>query len=252
MVAGRTFSRNFKNEDSKLILNETAVREMQLKDPVGKWMIIWGRKMEIIGVVKDFHFKSLYEEIRPLILFCYPNSTSTVIVKIQSGSETETLKRIEKLYNRFNPGLQFDFKFLDSEYQALYISEQRVAGLSKYFATIAIVISCLGLFGLVAFAAERRVKEIGIRKTFGASEFVIVRMLSGDFTKMLLVSIAITIPVSYFLAGYWLQSFAYRIDLEWWLFAGAGLSALLIAWVIVGTQTIKAARVNPVESLRSE
>jgi ABC-type antimicrobial peptide transport system permease subunit len=134
----------------------------------------------------------------------------------------------------------------------LYISEQRVAGLSKYFATIAILISCLGLFGLVAFAAERRVKEIGIRKTFGASEYMIVRMLSGDFTKMLLVSIAITLPVSYFLAGYWLESFAYRIALKWWFFAGAGVSALLIAWVIVGTQTIKAARANPVESLRSE
>lgn len=252
MTAGRTFSRDFKNEDSKIILNETAVKEMQLKDPIGKWMIIWGRKMEVIGIVKDFHFKSLYEEIRPLILFCYPNSTSTVIVKIQPGTETETLTRIEKLYNRFNPGLQFDFKFLDSEYQALYISEQRVAGLSKYFATIAIVISCLGLFGLVAFAAERRIKEIGIRKTFGASEFMIVRMLSGDFTKMLLVAIVITLPVSYFLAGYWLESFAYQIDLKWWFFAAAGLSALFIAWLIVGAQTIKAARANPVESLRSE
>jgi putative ABC transport system permease protein len=192
ITEGRTFSRDFSGENSRVIVNEAAVKAMNLEDPVGKWLLVWGRKLEIIGVVRDFHFKSLYEDIKPLMLFCDPQHTSTVIVKIQSGTETETIKRLEKLYQRFNPGLQFDFEFLDAEYQALYISEQRVAGLSKYFATIAIVISCLGLFGLAAFTAERRVKEIGIRKILGASEFGIIGMLSGDFTKMVLIAIGIT------------------------------------------------------------
>ncbi len=251
MKEGRAFSKDFSNEDSKIILNETAVKVMQLTDPIGKMVDIRGRR-EIIGIVKDFHFKSLYEQIDPMYLIYHPASTSMVLIKIQSGNQTETLARVEKLYHTFNPGIVFDFRFVDDEYQALYVAERRVAKLSQYFAGIAILISCLGLFGLAAFTAERRVKEIGIRKILGSSELEIVSMLSADFNRMVFISIGIALPVSYLIASQWLQSFAYRINLKWWFFAGAGFMAMIIASITVGVQTLKAARMNPVQSLKVE
>ena len=138
------------------------------------------------------------------------------------------------------------------DYQKLYASENRVSILSRYFAGFAILISCLGLFGLVAFTAERRLKEIGIRKILGSSNFGIVRLLSDDFTKMVLIAMGVALPISYFIARDWLADFAYKIDLAWWYFAGAGLAALLIAWFTVGLQTVKAARVNPAQCLKDE
>ncbi|MGB3588668.1 MAG: FtsX-like permease family protein, partial [Tunicatimonas sp.] len=163
-----------------------------------------------------------------------------------------SIEQLTQLFQRFYPEYPFDYWFLDQKYQSLYAAEQRISTLSKYFAGIAILISCLGLFGLAAFTAERRLKEIGIRKALGASATSIVRLLSSDFTKMVLVAIGIALPISYFAAQQWLQNFAFHIDLQWWYFAGAGLLALLIAWFTVGLQTVKAARVNPVDCLRDE
>ena len=174
------------------------------------------------------------------------------IVKIKAGTERATIDQIEKLYREFHPKYPFEFTFMDNDYQALYEAENKVALLSKYFTAIAIIISCLGLFGLAAFTADRRTKEIGIRKTLGSSEWRIITLLSSDFTKMILVAIIIALPVSYLLAKNWLNDFAYRIDLEWWYFLSAGLVALLIAWFTVGLQTVKAARTNPVNNLRTE
>ncbi|MEM1134631.1 MAG: ABC transporter permease [Bacteroidota bacterium] len=251
LLQGRSFSRNFNNEGEKIILNETAIKAMGLADPIGKVVNIRGER-EIIGIVKDFHFQSLYEEIKPMFLIFLPEDANTVVVKIQAGEERETITRLEKLYDKFNPGVPFEFRFLDEEYQAHYISEQRVANLAKYFSVIAILISCLGLFGLAAFTAERRLKEIGIRKVLGASNFGIIHLLSNDFTKMVLVAIIIALPISYFIAQQWLESFAFRIDLEWWYFAGAGFIALLIAWITVGLQTVKAATINPIKCLKDE
>jgi ABC-type antimicrobial peptide transport system permease subunit len=185
-------------------------------------------------------------------MICNPKHTNTIFVKIGSGESHQTIAKLEALYHRHNPGAPFEIRFLDDEYQALYVSEQRVASLSKYFAGVAILISCLGLFGLAAFTAERRTKEIGIRKILGCSELGIIRMLSGDFTAMVLIAIIIALPLGYYLATQWLESFAYRIELEWWFFIWAGGIALLIAWVTVGMQTIKAARINSSECLRSE
>jgi ABC-type antimicrobial peptide transport system permease subunit len=252
MIKGRSFSNDFGTEESKVILNETAVAAMQLADPIGKWIQLFGMKREIIGVVKDFHFQSMYEEIKPIFMTCNPTHTNTVIVKIQSEASVTTISKLKDLYHRHNPGVVFEFQFLDNEYQALYVAEQRVASLSKYFAVIAIVTSCLGLFGLAAFTAERRTKEIGIRKILGCSELRIIRMLSADFTGMVVIAIIIALPVSYFVAKYWLEGFAYRVELEWWFFIGAGLVALLIAWFTVGMQTIKAARINPAKTLKEE
>ncbi|MEM9675930.1 MAG: FtsX-like permease family protein, partial [Bacteroidota bacterium] len=181
-----------------------------------------------------------------------PDETLKIMARIEAGKEREAIVALEKLYQEFNPGFTLDYQFLDTTYQAQYEAEQRVSTLSKYFAGLAILISCLGLFGLAAFTAERRLKEIGIRKALGASAISIVHLLSSDFTKMVLIAVTIALPVSYFAAQRWLQNFAFSIPLQWWYFAGAGLLALLIAWLTVGLQTVKAARVNPVDCLRDE
>lgn len=251
VLEGRTFSDETGSDRKRVIFNATSIDMMGLKDPVGKKVTMWGVEAEIVGVVKDFHYESLYENVGPLFLRCSELNANT-LVKIKAGAETETIDRISKLYQTFTNGLVFDYHFLDQDFETLYAAENRVAILSKYFAGIAILISCLGLFGLAAFTAERRVKEIGIRKILGCSELGIIRTLSGDFTKIVLVAIGIALPLSYILASRWLESFAYHIDLAWWFFVGAGMAALVIAWVTVGIQTVKAARANPTECLRNE
>jgi putative ABC transport system permease protein len=250
MAEGRAFSRDIA-PDRQIIFNEDAIRKMEIEEPVGKTVKLWGEEKQIVGVVRDFNFESLYEDIQPCFLQVIPELPNA-IVKIKGGTERASLQQLEKLYHKFSPGLPFEYKFLDTQYQALYAAEQRVSILSRYFAGIAILISSLGLFGLAAFTAERRVKEIGIRKILGATDFRIIGLLSGDFTKMVLIAIAVALPVSYLIGLKWLESFAYRVDLEWWFFVVAGSAALLIAWVTVSLQTIKAARINPSECLRNE
>jgi len=252
ILSGRAFSRDFKTDDNGIIFNEASIYVMGLKDPVGKTVNLWGNTMTIIGVVKDFHFESLHESIKPLFFLLSPDKTLKVMAKIEAGKEKKTIENLEKLYARFNPGYSLDYRFLDTDYQAQYASEKRVSVLSRYFAGLAILISCLGLFGLAAFTAERRIKEIGIRKILGSSELGIVYLLSSEFTKIVLAAIVIALPASYLLSTYWLMSFEFKIELQGWYFLDAGLLALAIAWLTVGTQAIKAARVNPANSLRSE
>jgi len=254
MAEGRAFSEELGSDSSKVIFNETAIKAMSLNDPVGKTVKMWGKEKQIVGIVKDFHFESLYESVKPFF-FRMPEDkedNQNVLVKIKFGMEIETIERIQEFYQSFNEGLPFEYKFLDADYQKLYASEQRVAVLSRYFAGIAILVSCLGLFGLATFTAERRLKEIGIRKVLGSTAVGIVYLLSVDFTKIVLASIVIALPFSYLITAHWLDRFAFRIELELWYFLGAGLLALIIAWLTVGSQAIKAANVNPANSLRSE
>lgn len=252
MREGRMFSRAFTTDSAAIILNEAAIDFIGIQHPVGKYVKLWGKQREIIGVVKNFHFASLHDNIKPLFMVLDPDDTWNVIARINGEGQKETIGKLEELYRTYNPGFVFDYTFLDEDYQALYAAEQRVSTLSKYFAGWAILISCLGLFGLAAFTAEKRIKEIGIRKILGSSNFGIVRLLSADFTRMVLMAIVMALPISYFIAKNWLEGFAFRIDLEWWFFIGAGLVALLIAWFTVGLQTVKAARVNPTECLKDE
>jgi ABC-type antimicrobial peptide transport system permease subunit len=252
MMSGRSFSRDFPSDTSKIILNEQAIAVMGLKDPVGKIFKLWGNDMEIIGITKNFHFQSLHENVKPFFFRLVPRETSEIMVKIKGEQEKETIDYIRLLYQKFNPGYSFDYKFLDQDYQAQYEAEMRVAKLSRYFAGLAILISCLGLFGLAAFTAERRLKEIGIRKVLGSSVLGIVSLLSADFTKIVLLSILIALPISYLITRQWLDGFEFRINLEWWYFIGAGVMALIISWITVFTQTFKAARVNPVKCLSNE
>lgn len=253
LLEGRFFSEDYGSDTSKIIFNEAAIRVMNLKDPVGQHIKLWGQyDMEIIGVVKDFHYQSLHDVVNPLFFRLRPEQTWVVMVRLEGGKERETIARLDDFYKKFNPGFTFDYKFQDQQYARQYESEQRVATLAGYFASIAIIISCLGLFGLAAFTAERRLKEIGIRKALGSSSASIVLLLSGDFTKMVLLSIVMGIPVSYYLLDTWLERFAFHIDLEAWYFVVAGLVALFIAWVTVATQAVRASRVNPVKCLRTE
>ncbi|MEL6560962.1 MAG: ABC transporter permease [Bacteroidota bacterium] len=252
MNAGRPFSKDLQSDSMKIVFNQAAIDFMGIEDPIGKKVDLWGDDREIIGVTEDFHFESFRTKVEPLFFFIFPFRSNNMLLKIKPGQEREAVAQLEQLHQKLNPGFQFDFKFMDESFGILYASEQRVSKLSQYFAALAIAISALGLFGLVAFTAERRVKEIGIRKILGSGQMDIILLLGKDFSRMVLVSIVIALPISYFIASDWLDGFAYRIDLNWWLFAGSGLLALLIAWVTVALQTIKISRVNPVDCIKNE
>ncbi|MCX2740411.1 ABC transporter permease [Pontibacter anaerobius] len=250
--SGRAFSKEFATDTAKIVFNETAIATMGMQDPVGKTVNLWGEDKKIIGVVKDFHFQSLHEQVKPMFFRLEPKQAMKVMARMEAGRENEAIAQLQELHEKYNPGFELDYKFLNEDYESLYAAEQRVAVLSKYFAGLAILISCLGLFGLATFTAERRLKEIGVRKVLGASEFSIAYLLSVDFSKLVLISILIALPASYLLVTYWLQNFAYRIELKLWYFVGAGLLALFIAWFTVGMQAVKAAKVNPTQCLSDE
>jgi len=251
MKEGRAFSRDFPSDTGGVIFNETAVKLMHLKNPVGTPVELWGLKRHIIGVIKDFNYESMYNKVGPFFI-CYAKNTANLVVKIKSGTEKQTLAAIESLYKKYNPGLPFNYNFLDADYQAMYASEQRVSILSRYFAGIAIIISCLGLFGLAAFTAQKRQKEIGIRKVIGASATNIVAMLSKDFFVLVCLALLIASPIAWWTGNQWLQNFAYHIKISPLIFITTCASVLLITLFAIGFQSIKAAVANPVKSLRTE
>ena len=253
LAQGRSFSREYSTDTTKIIFNEAAIRVMNLENPIGKTIKLWDEyTLEIIGVVKDFHFQSLHDVVNPLFFVLNQKNTWKTMIRLEGGKEKETLKALSDFYASYNPGFTFEYTFQDEAYARQYAAEQRVASLSGYFAAFAILISCLGLFGLAAFTAERRLKEIGIRKALGSSSTSIILLLSSDFTRMVVVSILLGLPASYWLLSQWLQRFAFHIELEAWYFIAAGSTALFIAWLTVASQAIKAANVNPVKCLRSE
>lgn len=252
MAEGRGFSKQFGTDKTGIIFNESAIKIMGLKDPVGKTVHHYNGDKQIVGVVKDFHFTSLHGTIAPMFFLYQPENTSQALVKISAGRERETIEQIKAFYEKFNPGYAFDFTFMDQSYRALYESEQRVSLLSRYFAGLAILISCLGLFGLATYTAEQRRKEIGIRKVLGASVAGITSLLAKDFLKLVFVALLIASPIAYFFMQRWLADFAYRIDIQWWMFIIAGAVAVAVAVLSVSFQSLKAALANPVKSLRSE
>jgi putative ABC transport system permease protein len=247
---GRNFSDNL-NAKNEIVFNESAIKAMGLSDPIGKKIKFWGMEKVIVGVTEDFNFESLYQEVKPCFFQMFPVMPN-ILVRMKPGAERQTIAQIQKTYATFNEGLAFDFKFLDDEYQAMYISENRVAALSKYFAGLAILISCLGLFGLAAFTAQRRQKEIGIRKVVGASTTQVVVLLSRDFLKLIMVAVCVAFPLVWWVMNDWLNSFAYRIQIGAAVFFVAAASIALITLVTISFQSIKAALANPVRSLGSE
>ncbi|WP_316752338.1 ABC transporter permease [Pedobacter gandavensis] len=252
MAAGRSFSDQYGSDSAKVLVNEAAIKVMGLKDPVGKIFGIWGQDYQIIGVIKDFNYESLHQEVKPLFFRFSDKNLNRVMIKMKAGTEKETISGILEFYKKFNPGYILNYRFLDQDFQDQYVAETRVAVLSRYFSALAVIISCLGLFGLATFTAERRLKEIGIRKVLGASEGSIIMILSKDFTKPVIAAILIALPVSYIMTQYWLNTFAYRIELQLWYFVGAGLLALLISWLTVAIQAVKAATVSPIQCLKAD
>ncbi|WP_234573176.1 ABC transporter permease [Rhodohalobacter sp. 614A] len=248
--SGRSFSREFSTDSSGIIFNETAIRAMGIEDPVGK--TVANGRAQIIGVIKDFHFKSLHDKVEPIYLRMMPDVVKYVVVRIEAGNEREALASLGDLYQQFNPGYPFEYQFLDESFQAQYTAEQRVASLSKYFAGLAILISCLGLLGLAAHTAEQRTKEIGVRKVLGASVLNIVGLMGKDFILLVITGFAIAVPIAWYMMSRWLADYAYSIEIGPGVFAIAGGVALFIALATVSWQSIKAALMNPVKSLRSE
>ncbi|MEL7119184.1 MAG: ABC transporter permease [Bacteroidota bacterium] len=253
LADGRFFSRQYGADTAKIIFNESAIKIMGMEDPVGK-RITYGTdtEMEIIGVIEDFHFQSMHEEMNPLFFRLVPEQTWYVMAKLQKGQEQEGISQLGAFYEKFNPGFTFDFKFVDQQYALQYAAEQRVASLSRYFAGIAILISCLGLLGLAAFTADRKKKEIGIRKVLGASIANIFILLTRDFTRLVIIALVIGLPISYFIANNWLNRFAFRTELNFGVFLIASALVLFISWLTVSTQAIRSASTDPIGCLRDE
>ncbi|NIJ53810.1 ABC transporter permease [Dyadobacter arcticus] len=251
LAAGRNFDGNAA-DSTHFILNETAVKQAGIRNPIGKRFKRHGTEGTIIGVVKDFNITSIHEPIRPLVVFNSPESNKLVSVRTTGKSAKNALLAAEKLWKKYSPEYPFEFSFLEEDYDRFYKSEQKTAQLLNFFAGIAIVISCLGLLGLVSFTAEQRTKEIGIRKVLGATVLSITSLLSRDFMKLVVISILIASPIAWFALNKWLENFAYKIEIKWWMFAGAGLLAVITALLTISFQSLKAASANPVKSLRSQ
>ena len=254
IAKGRYFSKENPADSSAVVINESAAKTFNMKDPVGRRIIFVGQNMTctIIGVVKDFHLASLHEKIGPLVIYPRRGLTAYLPIRISSNNMSQTISLIKDEWKKFVPDKPFEYFFLDEDLNRLYNSEQKTGEILTSFSLLAIFIACMGLFGLAAFTTERRTKEIGIRKVLGASVLGVIFILSKDFTKWVLLSNIIAWPVAYYFMNKWLQDFAYRIEINWLLFIIAGLLTLVIALLTISIQSIRAAMANPVKSLRYE
>jgi len=265
VIAGREFLKDHPTDAERaFIINETAVKEFGFETPekaIGK-KLAWDKwipdslnpvkRGEVIGVIKDFHSKSLHEKISKTVLIIYPPIVGKVAVKVKAANLSKTILDIKTVWNKFSPDFPLDYSFLDENFDKMYKSEEKLSSLLWIFTAMAIFVGCMGLFGLAAFSAEQRVKEIGIRKVLGASVANIVTLLSANFARLIILSLLIAGPVAWWVMNKWLEDFAYRINIGWSVFVIAGISALVIALATVSFHAIKAAVANPVQSLRTE
>lgn len=259
IIEGRDFSRDMQSDSTAIILNEAAVKEFGFEDPIGKTISTFGGKQEelvvepykIIGVVEDFHYESLRATIYPMVLYL-GRSRGYISFKLDGSDVNGSVEYIRSKWDEFAPGKPFQYSFMDQRFSSLYDAEQQIGQIFGVFAALAVLIACLGLFGLAAFTAEQRNKEIGIRKVLGASVVGIMSLLSREFLKLVFIAFAIAAPVAYFGMDRWLSDFAYRTDLSVTTFVTSGILAVVVAWLTMSYQTMRAARSNPVKSLRSE
>ncbi len=255
LAKGRNFYPSALSDSASVIINESAVRDLGFgnSDPVGKTITRSGqRHYTIVGVVKDFNYTSAKQKIAPLMMLASDRNVNAIIVRIKATDVQSLVNDLKNQWNTYNAGAPFSYSFLDEQFASLYSSEQRTGRIFTSFSIIAVIIASLGLFGLVAFMVRQRVKEIGIRKVLGASTGSITAMLSKEFLQLILIAALISYPVTWFAMDKWLQDFAYRINIQWWVFVLAGVIALLVAAITISFQSIKAALANPVKSLRSE
>ncbi|MBB6130918.1 ABC transporter permease [Mucilaginibacter lappiensis] len=253
LLAGRSFSGAFKTDSNNYIINGKMLGVMGLNatNAIGKSLTLWGNKGTIIGVVKDFNFKPSQQAIQPLVLQ-FNKEGGVVVIRTQPGKTNSTIQALSKISQELNPAYPFKFDFLDQDLSNLYKGEQQMGNIFNLFAILGIFISCLGLYGLSAFMAEQRTKEIGVRKVLGASVFELVYLLSASTTKLILIAICIAIPLSWYAVDRWLASFAYHINISWLLFFIPSLASLCVAWLTVSYESMKAAVVNPIKSLKTE
>jgi putative ABC transport system permease protein len=253
MEEGRWFQQGNPADKNNVVLNVTAINELHIHRPyIGQWFKWKGKTGQIIGVVKDFKYKSLHDKTGPLVAFQAPNWYNLFMVRVAPNSASQSIAAIEDIWKKFFPGTPLEYNFLDDTFDELYKTDQQTSSLIFGFAIIAIVISALGLFALAAFTAEQKAKEIGIRKVLGASVTSITQLLTKDFLKLVIIAIVAASPVAWIAMNKWLQNFAYRIDITWWMFLIAGIIAIVIAVSTISFQAIKAAIANPVKNLRSE
>jgi putative ABC transport system permease protein len=252
-VDGRDFSRQFATDSSAILINEAAAKYIGFKNPVGKTIKRYDKSYTVIGVIKDVVMESPYEPVKPTIVNLDSSIGGIANIRLNSSMPTATaLAKIAAVCKKYSPEEPFDYTFADEDYAHKFADEERVGNLSVFFATLAIFISCLGIFGMASFMAEQRVKEIGVRKVLGATVFELWQLQSKEFVMMVVISFLIATPVAYYFMHNWLQNYQYRTNLSWWIFVAAGLGLLLITILTVSYQTIKAAVANPVKSLRSE
>ena len=250
---GRDFSKDFATDSSAVILNDAAVHFMGLKKPLGETITWFGKPYTVIGVVNDIVMASPYDQQKPVIFNLSNDAGNVAIIKIDpSLSVKEALSRIEPVFKKFDPDDPFEYQFTDEEYAKKFGNEERISKLAEFFAALAVIISCLGLFGLTSFVAEQRKKEISVRKVLGASVANVWNLLSKDFLFLVIFSFFIAVPMSYYFMHNWLQNYSYRTNLPWWIFAIACVGSLVITMIVVSFQTIKAAISNPVKNLRTE
>ncbi|OOQ61846.1 ABC transporter permease [Mucilaginibacter pedocola] len=253
MLDGRWFNSGDKADEKNAVLNETAAKELHLHKPyVGQRFVSRGDTGQVIGVVKDFNYRSMHEKINPAIFKNSQDWVNTFLIGIAPGKQDDAIKKISAVWGQYFSGEPLEYSFLDQEFDKLYKDDAKSSGLMSVFAVVAIMISSLGLFGLAAFTAEQRGKEIGIRKVLGATVSGLVTLLSRDFIMLVLVALLIAAPLSGWLMGKWLEDFAYRINISWWVYAAAGIIAVVIAFITISFQAVKAAMANPVRRLRSE
>ena len=252
MVSGRPFSKSFATDSMNYVLNEMGAQLMGKDEVVGERFNLWGREGKIVGVVKNFHFNHFSNEIEPLIITNIPRSFSTVIMRIRGNRMNQTIRDIESTWNRIRPEYPFEYRFFDQDFDQLYRTEQRMGRLFSYFTVLALLISCLGLLSLASFVTEQRTKEIGVRKVLGASVPGIIYLLSREFTQWVVLANVLAWPVSYLAMKQWLQNFAYRTDMVLWPFVVSACFTVGIALITVGYQSIRAALINPAESLKYE
>jgi putative ABC transport system permease protein len=252
VIEGRWFSED-RADTASYILNETAVKATGIEEPIGKSFTLWGKKGTVIGVVKDFHHTSIHQKIEPSVFTHWPDwYNELAYVKVNGHNTRGAIEATEKIWKEYNPRFPFNYTFLDADYDAMYRSEQRTGKVFAGFSIVAIIISCLGLFGLATFTASQRTKEIGLRKVLGATANQIVMLLSKDFLRLVLIAFMISIPFALFGMQTWLQGFAYKVSMDWTVFALAGGLALTIAFITMSFQTIRAGTNNPVDALRNE